>query len=197
MFDVRGDKILKILETLEKQAYNLAGFAAAFLSSTKSNYLPLRNFSPHDHKTAIGQWREELREKQKIYGLINHLKLSGLISVAELDDRRIIKITGLGRKKIDLLKKDRGNSIPVKKYKTQQSEDILIVGFDIPEKEKRKRNWLRAILKNLGFSMLQKSVWVGKVKLPEEFLSDLGELKILPYLEIFSVGKKGTITKIE
>ena len=72
----------------------------------------------------------------------------------------------------------------------------MIVSFDVPEKEKRKRGWLRSTLKNLGFRMLQKSVWIGKVKIPEAYLEDLKRLRLLSYIEIFAISKRGTIRHI-
>ena len=39
---------------------------------------------------------------------------------------------------------------------------ICIVVFDVPESERRVRNTLRYILRECGFTMLQKSVWVSR-----------------------------------
>lgn len=61
----------------------------------------------------------------------------------------------------------------------------IIISFDIPEKYKHKRNWLRTELMCLGFEMLQKSVWFGPAPLPDEFGESLRELDILPHLKFF------------
>ena len=61
----------------------------------------------------------------------------------------------------------------------------MIVSFDIPEKHKYKRDWLRTELMHLGFEMLQKSVWFGPASLPDEFGESLRELNILPHLKFF------------
>ena len=68
--------------------------------------------------------------------------------------------------------------------------------FDIPEKEKWKRVWLREVLGLCGFKMLQRSVWAGKNKIPEEFLADLRNFNMLEYVHIFEVSKKGTLKEI-
>lgn len=39
---------------------------------------------------------------------------------------------------------------------------VCIVIFDVPESERRVRNALRYILRECGFTMLQKSVWVNR-----------------------------------
>ncbi len=48
-------------------------------------------------------------------------------------------------------------------------EAKIIVMFDIPEKKRRVRDWLRGQLRFWGFTMLQKSVWMGNGKLPKEW----------------------------
>ena len=57
----------------------------------------------------------------------------------------------------------------------------------------RERNILRDILRMLGFNLIHKSVWIGKVKLPERFIADLQRLGILEYVEILEVTKSGTL----
>ena len=72
----------------------------------------------------------------------------------------------------------------------------MIVVFDVPEKERRKRDWLRSVLKRLELKMVQKSVWIGKVKIPKELLDDLFNLKLLDYVEIFEVSKSGSLRQL-
>ena len=59
--------------------------------------------------------------------------------------------------------------------------------------ESKKQDWLREVLKHLGLKMVQRSVWVGHWELPEEFLEDLRNLHIVDCVEIFEVGKSGTL----
>jgi len=94
------------------------------------------------------------------------------------------------------LKEQKENLIPRKNYETGKGKELNIVIFDIPETQRRKRNWLRESLVQLGFSKLQQSVWMGKNKLPKEFLQDLETFQILKYVEIFSINKTGTIKHI-
>ncbi len=94
------------------------------------------------------------------------------------------KITSLG---LDYLKKlQRKKKLPKHSAKSLSSKPKrMIIIFDIPEKFRRERAWLRFELTNLGFVMLQKSVWFGPAPLPKEFIKSLKELKILPYLKFF------------
>ena len=61
----------------------------------------------------------------------------------------------------------------------------MIVAFDIPEREKRKRGWLRRELANLGFEMLQKSIWLGPSPVPKDFIQSLRDAELLGYIKFF------------
>ena len=62
--------------------------------------------------------------------------------------------------------------------------------FDIPEKNKRAREWIRRQLKFWNFKMEQESVWIGYGPLPEEFKKRLIELKVDNGVKIFNVQNK-------
>ena len=70
-----------------------------------------------------------------------------------------------------------------------------LITFDIPEKDRRKRNWLRKELIACDYTLLQRSVFIGKRPLPEELMTQINELHISQYLHIVSVDKKGTLSK--
>ena len=70
-----------------------------------------------------------------------------------------------------------------------------LVIFDIPEKERRKRNILRVELVTYDFKMLQKSVWIGATPLPEDFIHKLDKLNLKNKVHIFSVQEYGTLIK--
>lgn len=61
----------------------------------------------------------------------------------------------------------------------------MIISFDIPEKYKEKRSMLRVRLKNLGFEMLHKSVWLGPAPLPRAFVRYLLDMKMIKYMKFF------------
>ena len=205
---IRGELLLRALDLLERVVYTHVDFAGAFLASTKSNYLPLRNFTPRNYKTVAGKLLEEFRsEKQleeerqeelkRIENLIYRLKKDGLIKkVDSPNGNPILTITAKGRRKRDLLEKSYTLQLPDKNYDSEKSSDLIIISFDISEKERHKRDWLRSVLKNLGLRMLQRSVWIGKVKISEDFLNDLRKINIINSVEIFSVGKTGTIKQL-
>ncbi len=63
----------------------------------------------------------------------------------------------------------------------------VMVLFDIPEKKRKIRGWLRLQLKLWDFRMLQQSVWLGKGPLPKEFTTRLQSLGINDCVKIFKI----------
>lgn len=68
-----------------------------------------------------------------------------------------------------------------------------LVIFDIPEKEREKRRVIRGELTGLGYSQLQKSVWMGEVPLPKDFIILLDTLNLHGKVHIFSIRERGTL----
>ena len=124
-------------------------------------------------------------DRQRLYSLLYKLKKEGLIKTPS----PFGWITERGRGEIKEIKQrlSRNN------YQKIESSELTIVAFDIPEKHKGYRDWVRNILKNLGFYMLQKSVFIGYIKIPHEFIEELDRKNIIHYVQIFSIGKTGTL----
>lgn len=66
---------------------------------------------------------------------------------------------------------------------------IRIVIFDIPEKKKGWREWIRQELLLIQYQQLQKSVYVGKCPLPESFYKEIREARLGKYIFVFSTGE--------
>lgn len=63
----------------------------------------------------------------------------------------------------------------------------VMVLFDVPEKKRKMRNWLRSQLKLWDFEILQQSVWMGKGLLPKEFTKRLRLMNIYDGVKIFRI----------
>ena len=59
-----------------------------------------------------------------------------------------------------------------------------LIIFDIPERIRRRRDFLRRELQSLGLHQLQKSVWVAPYSFPEEFFVIMGELDLGKHFRI-------------
>ena len=76
---------------------------------------------------------------------------------------------------------------------------LRIVIFDVPEKKKYWRKWLREELNLMQYQILQKSVYIGKHPLPESFYKTIIKNYLTEYIFILTVGdidKKEKILKM-
>lgn len=194
---MKGEVVLKILEIIEGLAIGTAdilyvisnsGYGASY---GKLNYELLKHRKERERKSAEKDL--ERREKQKYYNLILYLKKSGLIEEKHRDSKKFFILTKNGKDKLLKLREKNNTKLPENSYLKEENNKFIIVIFDIPEVERRKRVWLRAVLINLGFKMIQKSVWLGKIKIPKEFLEDLFKMKLVDFVEIFEISETGSL----
>jgi len=117
-------------------------------------------------------------KETSIKGTLSRLKKKGLLS----NKNRTWEITKLGQEML----MQRNSAIiyfAPKKSKTKQIKTTMVI-FDIPEKKRKYRDWLRHELVGFGFELVQKSVWFGPT-LPKEFIIYLQKEKILQYIKFF------------
>ncbi len=92
------------------------------------------------------------------------------------------------RKNILINKSNLKRHILFSKIKEEPVGDTkVMVLFDIPEKKRKTRNWLRLQLKLWDFKLLQQSVWIGKGPLPKEFTDRLRLLGIYECVKILKI----------
>lgn len=187
-----GELTGKILETLvDLTATSFDLFATIIEAGHGASYGQLqRKFSEVQERRAVGphsKSKDFKRRRHNFYSLLYKLQKEGLV---ERQESRW-SITKAGREKYKRIVEQ----LPLRRreYKREPDLTLKLVIFDVPEKEARKRVWLRERLGELGFKMLQKSVWIGKVKLPQEFLDNLKELEMLEWVEIIAITKTGSL----
>ena len=76
----------------------------------------------------------------------------------------------------------------VSNFSENALKDMLLI-YDVPEAMKKERDWFRRQLKNFGFIMIQKSVWVGPSPLPKDFISYLKKVGIEKEFKTFKITK--------
>ena len=181
------ESILKALRLYKGKPTPLKIFAKNFFSSTKGSYQKL-------HRPLIETRLEiERRSQQNLYSLISYLEKQGLIEKSQ--NHRIINILLTPKGKNRIKEKEKEAAFAARYSKIEGDKNTTIVMFDIPESKRGKRAWLRAVLVNMGFKMVQQSVWTAKKKLPASFLKDLQHFNLLRYVEIFIAQKEGTLKR--
>ena len=125
-------------------------------------------------------------------------KPSFSVVLNRLRSQRLITKTGSSRYPVWTLTNQGKNKLKSYGYfiKPAKTDGVpRLVAYDIPEKERKKRDWLRYELVACGYSQLQRSVWLGYSPLPEEFVQSLKDLNLKDNVHIVSINKKGTLTE--
>ena len=136
--------------------------------------------------------KDLMEKRERLQKFLSKLKYDGLINEIKGENPKFA-ISDKGRVKLAQLK----NKLPTRYYEKVAQDRSVIISFDIPEKLRGRRDWLREVIRNLGFKMIHQSVWVGKIKIPRQFILDLEEINILGYIEIFEISKMGSLKKVK
>lgn len=137
--------------------------------------------------------RFDSAQKVSISGILSRLRREGLVARDGARKTSVWRITGKGTRYLRVLSVA-VDPLPKSDYIVPKKDGKLrIVVFDIPERERRKRNWLRTQLVACDFEPLQKSVWTGTRPLPEKLIEEIDALDLGAYVHIMSIGEKGTL----
>lgn len=181
-----------LLRILQGGSRETADLLDIFLSGYGESYKKIRRkiLYPDDRfRSKQKDWGEAYIELQRFYALLGYLKKQGIVGKDDSQGRKHVRWS-ITRKGSIKLEKEEGKP---ERYRPEKDPVFRVIIFDIPETMRAERDWLREALRQLGFSFLQGSVWVGKRKVPEKFLYDLRKKKLLRYVHIFEVEKEGTI----
>lgn len=108
--------------------------------------------------------------RKNYHNSLGYLKRKGLVDVKN----GIYRLTGRGEKEAFFAYLNGEVNV----HKNHRSEDKKwdkkwrLILFDIPEKKRHYRDYLRAIIKTMGFKEFQKSIWIYPHPIPS-FLKDL------------------------
>jgi CRISPR/Cas system-associated endoribonuclease Cas2 len=198
---MKGEKTLAILALLKEGALEATDVFEAFLragygaSSRRLNYERNRIRLRREQKSI--SYIEKRHARQRYDNLVSFLRRDGLIQRTGIRKKSVLSITHKGRVALQKLFSKKQEELPATRYVPVSSNTFVICVFDIPERERRKRAWLRAALQGMGMHLIQKSVWLGKIKIPNDFLDAVDRIKILPYIEIFEITKSGSLRHIQ
>ena len=159
----------------------IALLLAGLLGSPQAARLLFRAFLGVRHGTISPAWMGDLRgptsyhdwndllkiEWRRYQALLHHLKKDDLIEVRE----GMVRIKGAGKRKLAALRSVLSKRMPPVQYSiADSSSGWTIIAFDVPQREKAKREWLREALRQMGFTFIQKSIWGGRRKIPVGFI---------------------------
>jgi CRISPR-associated endonuclease Cas2 len=202
---MKGKIALEILEVVVEKTGRMADIIEVF---SKSRRAPseIGEIAKHVRKRRTAKqrltkekfkgWEADLRLRERYRGILRWLERDGMIKKPMERGWKFLEVTRKGRKYLERLRSRQKVAFPTPRYDVVKSDNLVVVSFDIPEKEARKRQWLRAALKSLGFRMKQESFWIGYVKIPKAFIRDICQMKIIGHIEVFAVTRKGSLREI-
>lgn len=121
-------------------------------------------------------------KKQSINNAVYRLNKDGLVSKRE----DYISLLPRGRKYVENKK---ARLLTFDSPYQKGSPKNLLVMFDIPEVKKAEREWFRFHLREFGYEMIQKSVWVGPSPLPKDFLDYVKDIRLRECIKTFKLAK--------
>ncbi len=121
--------------------------------------------------------------KDQFRKLVYYLKKNNWIKVENLKSNKSMIMTKEG---IDKAIKASFKVDGQQRSKRKDGKWIMII-FDIPKRDEKKRGVLRSILQNLGYKMFQKSVWITPYDVFEKTERSLQFYLLDKYVKIFLI----------
>jgi len=140
----------------------------------------MANWLPGTKNPVFKKYRDD-KNKANFTKLIYYLKRNNYIKVKSLEGKKAIILTREGLSKVL-----RASFVMEKKRKRKDGKWIMLI-FDMPSKNKKARNLMRSILYNLGYKILQQSVWVTPYNVSEKTESLLQFYNLDKYVKIFLI----------
>ncbi len=134
-----------------------------------------------DTDDPIYQKYYKIMTPQKFSWLIHYLKKNNFIRVKNLEGKKGIAITKKGISKVLQA------SFKLENKKKRSDGKWIMLIFDMPKKYEKARKLLRSILENLGYKLLQHSVWVCPFDVLEKTETLLQTHSLDEYIRIFLI----------
>lgn len=101
--------------------------------------------------------------RQNFYQAVWRSIRTGDIEKVVKNNKAYLRLTTVGKKRIY-------RDFPLTGFSRQWNKKWVILIFDIEEKLRKLRNVLRTKLKNIGFGMLQQSVWITPLPITKDMI---------------------------
>ncbi len=195
---MKGKLLLSFLEKIGETMVASSDFFAAFLAAGYGASMKKLEYELSKRQNARERehykFELERARQQRYRNFLQYLKDDGLIEEKMKGKEKFFTLTTKAARRRQELRDRAIKQLPDRNNYTQKAANTsVIVSFDIPERERRKRAWLRSALHHLGLQKVQQSLWMGKVKIPDNFLNDLVRLRLTDYIEIFEISKVGSL----
>lgn len=136
-------------------------------------------------RDAWNRQHQKEKERKDFYRLIQKLKESGCLKTLKVKDKRAAMITSKGIEKLFRIE------LKLMEKKKRKDKKWQMILFDIPEKQRRYRDYFRTSLQYLGYKKLQKSIWVCPYDTEKETKELIKRYNLKQFVELLLVEKIG------
>ncbi len=126
--------------------------------------------------------RVKKRRKETLQKTLVRMLKEGIV----VNENDLLKLTDKGK----VLAETRKLFFIDKSHFAKNAKQDLIISFDIPEYKRKTRDWLRKQIIEFGYSLIQRSVWIGPSPLPKTFLEKLTEMDIKKSIKFMKLSSK-------
>ena len=180
-----------ILERLTESAWEIEALIELLLTAPYGTSLGGLEYRLGKIRSRNERLRMQAVRRKQIQTTIAKLRRQGIVSG---EKKRSLRLTVKGRRKWEKILIRRARPpLPSPRYDSLPSGNLILITFDISEKENYKRRWLCSALHSMGLRRLQQSVFVGLRTLPPQFTQDLVTLRLDHAVEIIAVTRPGTL----
>jgi hypothetical protein len=189
----------KILEFLKEGSRTAEEIGIFFLASAVARFPGIKPGMEGVYQVRRERWKNDYEGELKrmteirVRRTLQAMRIDGLVASTRVGKRAIYESSQKGRCWLKQKKDAVPSELTERIYAIEESGAITLIVYDIPHHYKQYRDWLRRKLFELHFKMLQKSVFLGKVKVPPQLIEDLSEFGLLKFVEIFEVTRRGTL----
>jgi len=122
------------------------------------------------------------KEARKYFSqLIYYLKKKGYIKIKNLGAKKGVILTEKGSEKVLKTK------LKIEEKKRRPDGKWIMLIFDIPERKRHLRDFLRSVIYFLGYKMLQRSVWICPYDVLKKTEVVLRKYSLDRYVKIFLI----------
>lgn len=134
-----------------------------------------------DHISKILEELDKNKKREKLFRALSYLRSRKFAEIKDLPDGKAeIKITSAGQEFIGIADLD---DLKVEKPAVWDKKFRLVI-FDVPKHKHNARTTFSRKLKEMGFHMIQKSVWVHPFDCTNEIVYLRNIFEIEPYVKI-------------
>lgn len=164
---------------------SLSEFILLVLEKTVDGYVRFDDLIHHSGRYAYSDGWDRPIQKSYLAQGVKRLREKGLIDYEQQKTNNlIIKLTNLGKESLgDLVVSEQ-----------EWDGKFRIVIFDIPESKFVTRDLFRRRLKDWGFRMWQKSVWISKSNVTERLRKLIDKLEITDWVAVIESDDPGLKT---